>query len=491
MSRCFSEFQLKELFRNRKFDSHLKTVSGKKAEIIRTGDSNSDTGPDFRNSLIKINGITYRGDIELHRVSSDWYAHNHHTDRNYNSVILHVVVEYDDSSGCVTQAGRKVETVELSGFLSADAEGFLSGIEFEDRLVSLRCSGENPKLSASVKLDFLRHMGAKRFIHKAGRFEERLKDIIDENRPVVFEAKQAYFRDFADLRIEHRKYDGAELRTESYWDQLFYEGILEGLGYSKNTAPFRKLARNAALDFLRQNSGIEELRADAILFGVAGLLPKARVDFDGDSIEYCAKLDAVWQSIRRNYRREFVDSSEWLFFKLRPQNFPTIRIAGAGRLVSGWLIEHTCGDTMREAFDGRNSDFAEVWRKKLVIPARDYWSRHFIFGTLATVDIRMLIGLGRAEEIIINTILPLTYLRGQVFGDLPLSERARAVYESHPPVADNAVTLIIKENLFGGDNILDSVQAQQGAIQLYRNLCSEGRCERCNIWKALRRKPAA
>ena len=215
------------------------------------------------------------------------------------------------------------------------------------------------------------------------------------------------------------------------------------------------------------------------------------MDFDGDSIEYCAKLDAVWQSIRRNYRREFVDSSEWLFFKLRPQNFPTIRIAGAGRLVSGWLIEHTCGDTMREAFDDRNSDFAEVWRKKLVIPARDYWSRHFIFGTLATVDIRMLIGLGRAEEIIINTILPLTYLRGQVFGDLPLSERARAVYESHPPVADNAVTLIIKENLFGGDNILDSVQAQQGAIQLYRNLCSEGRCERCNIWKALRRKPAA
>ena len=491
MSRSFSEFQLKELFRNRKFDSRLKTVSGKNAEIIQTGDSNSDTGPDFRNSLIKINGVTYRGDIELHRVSSDWYVHNHHTDRNYNSVILHVVLEYDDASGCVTQAGRKIETVEISRFLSADAGDFLSGIESEDRLVTLRCSGENRKLSVSVKLDYLRLMGAKRFMHKAGKFEERLKDIIDENRPVVFEAKQSYFRDFADLRIEHRKYDGEELRTESYWDQLLYEGILEGLGYSKNTIPFKKLARNAALDFLRQNRGIEELRADAMLFGVAGLLPKTTVDFDSDSIEYCAKLDAAWRSIRRDYKREFVDGSEWLFFKLRPQNFPTIRIAGAGRLVSGWLIEHTCGDTIREAFDDGNSGFAEVWRKKLVVPASDYWSKHFIFGTLASVDIRMLIGAGRAEEIIINTVLPLAYLRGHVFDDPRLTEKAKATYESHPPVADNAMTLIIKENLFGGDNVLDSVKAQQGAIQLYRNLCSEKRCERCSIWKALRGRPAA
>lgn len=491
MSRSFSEFQLKELFRNRKFDSKLKTVSGKSAEIIQTGDSNSDTGPDFKNSLIKINGITYRGDIELHRISSDWYAHNHHMDRNYNSVVLHVVVECDDTSACATEAGRKIETIELSRFLSADADGFLSGIETEERLVSLRCNGENRKLSVSVKLDFLRLMGARRFMHKAARFEERLKDIIDENRPVVFEAKQTYFRDFADLRIEHRRHDGAELRTENYWDQLLYEGIMEGLGYSKNTVPFKKLARNATLDFLRQNRGIEELGTDAILFGVAGLLPQATANFDNDSIEYCAKLDAAWQSIKKNYKREFVDNSEWLFFKLRPQNFPTIRIAGAGRLLSGWLIEHTCGEIMRETSGKSNRDFPEVWRRKLVVPAHDYWSRHYIFGTLATVDVRMLIGLGRAEEIIINTILPLTYLRGQIFGDPALSEQAKLVYEDHPPVADNAVTLIIKENLFGGDNVLGSVEAQQGAIQLYRNLCSERRCERCKIWKALHRKPAA
>ena len=491
MSRSFSEFQLRELFRNRKFDSRLKTVSGKDAEILQTGDPNSDTGPDFKHSLVKINGITYRGDIELHRISSDWFAHNHHLDRNYNSVILHVVIECDDTSGCVTEAGRKIETIELSRYLSSDAVGFLSGIETEERIVSLRCAGENRKLSVSFKLDFLRLMGARRFMSKVGRFEERLKDIIDENRPVVFEAKQTYFKDFADLRIEHRKYEGAELRTESYWAQLLYEGILEGLGYSKNVLPFRKLARNATLDFLRRNSSGDELKTYAILFHAAGLLPQSTGGFDQESIDYCAGLNDAWQAVRKNYKREFVDRSDWLFFKLRPQNFPTIRIAGAGCILSEWMIGQSFGVIIGEVAGNTDRAFAEVWRKRLVVSAHDFWSRHYIFGTPAAVGVRMLIGAGRAEEILINTVFPLTYLRGQIFSDSYLSEQAKRIYEDHPPVTDNTLTLIIKENLFGGDNVIGSVDAQQGAIHLYRNLCSERRCERCKIWKAIHRKPAA
>ena len=146
------EFQLKELFRNRKFDSKLKAVSGKSVEILQTGEANSDTGPDFKHSLVRINGITMRGDIELHRVSSDWYTHNHHLDRNYNSVVLHVVGDRDDTRGCVTQAGRKIETLELSKFLSADASGFLTALEPEERIISLKCLADNHKLAIKEKV---------------------------------------------------------------------------------------------------------------------------------------------------------------------------------------------------------------------------------------------------------------------------------------------------------------------------------------------------
>lgn len=479
------EFQLKELFRNRKFDSKLKAVSGKSVEILQTGEANSDTGPDFRHSLVRVNGITMRGDVELHRVSSDWYTHNHHLDRNYNSVILHVVTECDDTRGCVTQAGRKIETLELSKFLSPDAAAFLAALEPDERIVALKCVADNHKLAIHEKTEFLRQLGEKRFIHKANKFEERLKDIVDENRPVVFEAKQNYFRDFADLHIEHRKCDESELRTERYWDQLLYEGIMEGLGYSKNTQPFRKLARNVSLDFLREQSAGDELGTEAVLFGAANLIPEAREGFDEESKSYCAKLDGIWQTVKKKYKREYVDKSDWLFFKLRPQNFPTIRMAGVSRLLSGHLMKHSTGELMRSAAEKGDRGLAEAWRNILVVPSRNYWTRHFVFGAAASTEVRMLIGAGRAEEIIINTVLPLTYLRGELFHDIQLREQAMRVYAEHAPVADNTITLMMKEGLFGGDNVLDTVVAQQGALHLYRTLCSERRCERCKIGRSL------
>lgn len=97
----------------------------------------------------------------------------------------------------------------------------------------------------------------------------------------------------------------------------------------------------------------------------------------------------------------------------------------------------------------------------------------------------MLIGMGRAEEIIINTILPLTYLRGKIFDDAGLSDQAMRIFGDHPSVDDNMITLFVKESLFGGDNVLGTVAAQQGALHLYRNYCSERRCERCKIGKSL------
>lgn len=486
-----SEFQLKELFKNRKFDAELKSVSGKKIEILQTGEVNSDTGPDFRHSLVKIDGITMRGDIELHRQSSDWHSHNHYKDRNYNSVVLHVVTGCDDAQECVTQAGRKIETLELSKFLSGDAEAFLARFEPEERIVPLRCAGDNDKLPLQTKTAYLRMLGEKRFIHKVNKLEERLKDIIDENRPVVFEAKQKYFKDFADLQIQHRKYDESELQTESYWDQLLYEGIMEGLGYSKNTAPLRKLARNVSLAFLREHASGDEMTIEATLLGAAGLMPNSTRGFDNESGEYCPKLESAWLNVKKKYKREYIDQSEWLFFKLRPQNFPTVRIAGAAILLAGRLMKHPAGELIRSALEKDDRGFVEAWREILIVNARGYWSRHFVFGAPASTEVRMLIGAGRAEEIIINIVLPLTYLRGRFFHEAGMSARAMRIYGDHPPTADNAIVLTVKEGLFGGDNVFGRVVTQQGALHLYRALCSEKRCERCRIGKSLYGKTAA
>ncbi|MGO9482165.1 MAG: DUF2851 family protein [Candidatus Kryptoniota bacterium] len=507
-----SEAQLKEIFRNRKFDfSLISSTSGKRVEIIQTGEVNSDAGPDFKHALIKIEGVTMRGEIELHKRSSDWYSHNHQTDRNYNGVVLHVVVECDEPRSCQTESGRTIETVELSKFLLPDAQKYLSQRDqlAEERIAPLNCAGKNSVVPFKEKLDYLKLLGEKRFMHKVNKFEERLRDIVDENRPVIFEAKQRYFRDFSELLIEHKTYEKSEMQDENYWDQLLYEGIVEGLGYIKNTAAFRKLARNATLSFLREYSNGEEGIIEAMLFGAAGLLPQMEAGFDDESKTYCEQLVRIWQGIKKKYKREYVDKSEWLFFKLRPQNFPTVRIAGAshflceqhGKFSAKELVEqrgtgsntlaNTASENHQNVFPASVNLDLSLWRKTLIVPAEGYWSRHFVFGTLASTNVKMLIGAIRAEEIIINSILPLTYLRGNIFETQALCDVALETYRQHPTTQDNNITLLIKQDLFGGDNVFDTVIAQQGALYIYRSLCSERRCARCKIGRAVFKKSPA
>ncbi len=480
-----SEFQLKELFKNKMFNSYLKSVSGMRVEIIRTGEPNFDAGPDFKHAMVRINGILMHGDIELHRLNSDWYAHRHHTDGNYNSVVLHVVADYNEPRDCLTLSGRMVETLELTRYLTEYAGKFLARMDAEERLVLIRCAGRNDMLSRDEKVEYLDLLGEKRFMHKVNKFEERLKDIVDENRPVVFESGQKYFRDFSDLQIVHGTYDKSDLREEMYWDQLLYEGILEGLGYSKNTVPFRKLARNVTLLFLRELSSGDREVIEAVLFGASGLLPREVASFDEESKSYCEKLDGIWQGLKKKYKREFMDRSEWLFFKLRPQNFPTVRIAAASYLLSGMIRSYSAKVLTDWATMKGEAELLAAWRRFLTVPSREFWSRHFVFGNSATSEVRMLIGTSRAEEIIINVLLPLVFLRGRIFDDSALQEKGIAIYRTHPPTADNNITLILKDAFFGGDNVFRTVRAQQGALHIYRTLCFEKRCSRCKVGKAV------
>ncbi len=479
-----SEFQLKELFKNRMFNSSLKSVSGMKVEIIRTGEANSDAGPDFRRAVVRINGILMRGDVELHRLNSDWYSHRHHTDRNYNSVVLHVVGECNEARDCLTFSGRKIETLELPRFLLDEAVNFLGRLDSEEKMIRIRCAGQTEEISRQDKIEYLNSLGEKRFARKVNKFEERLKDIVDENRPVVFEARQKYFRDFSELQVIHETHEKSELLEEAYWDQLLYEGILEGLGYSKNTAPFRKLSHNVSFSFLKEQSNGARGTIEAILFGVSGLLPQDLGRFDEESTTYCEGLTRIWQGVKKKYKREHMDKSEWLFFKLRPQNFPTIRIAGASHVLSNLMALCRAGELIGWAATREEGVVLLSWRRLLTVPSHDFWSRHYVFDTPAATDIRMLIGSSRAEEIIINTVLPLVYLRGRIFDNPALQERGMKMYANHKPTSDNNITLMIKDALFGGDNVFNTVQVQQGALHLYRTLCSEKRCSKCRIGKA-------
>ncbi|MBK7856520.1 MAG: DUF2851 family protein [Bacteroidetes bacterium] len=74
---------------------NLKTTSGESIEILKPGNLQFDSGPDFFNAQIKINETLWAGNVEIDMYASDWVKHKHHKDTAYNKIILHVVYEVD------------------------------------------------------------------------------------------------------------------------------------------------------------------------------------------------------------------------------------------------------------------------------------------------------------------------------------------------------------------------------------------------------------
>ena len=105
-----TEDLVKFLWNYRLFTSvALRTVSGKSVEIVSPGEANSNAGPDFFNAKIKLDGVLWAGNVEVHTDSADWERHGHHRDSSYNNVVLHVVTSY--KAAARTLDNREIETL--------------------------------------------------------------------------------------------------------------------------------------------------------------------------------------------------------------------------------------------------------------------------------------------------------------------------------------------------------------------------------------------
>ena len=467
--------------------SELHTADEKRVTILSPGVSNSDGGPDFLNARIRIGNITYRGDVELHVTAPEWHQHNHGVDPHYNRVILHVVFGDEHlAPPAQTASARPIPLLVLHPFLDQSLlQEMLSALSgLGQARGTLPCRGRTRHITRDLLEAWIGRLAYERIEFKISRFEDRLKALIDEKNNVVQEPYPRYYGNPDEIPPPRKQYTRQMYTAVDVWEQLLYEGIMEAMGYSKNSAPFVRLAQSMRLRFL-QNVGLCELhQTTALLFGTAGLLPSIRTVSEKDSRGYVRPLRRTWKEYKTSFTGDVLNEADWLFFRLRPQNFPTARLAAVCFLLPSLFGKERFRNLVKLfKSDGPTStDRMKRLAEALKVTPDEFWSHHFHFrGKAGRVGIAL--GEQRIHEIVLNAIVPVLLLYARIFRDNAVRIHTRMLVESLPSTEENSITRAMTGDLLAGKMHLSTSFMQQGAIQLFKFYCSANRCAECEVGK--------
>jgi hypothetical protein len=478
---------LYEIWKKQDFIKELETTSGQLVKVIDTGTENRETGgPDFKHAKIQIGSLTYSGDIEIDGVHTDWKAHGHHLNKKYNSVILHVVFNNSRKDSFVfTQNGRKVQSFSLEPFINSNLrEKIQQAIisERSGRINKMPCAEVNSELNEKEKLDFIYQLGIERFKQKCEKVVSRLKELvylkeINLKEPVInYEPDQNFYK---------REFTAKDFGDSVLWEQMIYESMFEALGFSKNKDIMHRLAASIDINLLKKFVGEENFLQilESIFFNISGLIPPIEKIPDEETSEYVRKLVELWSLYKNNYDGRVFHQTQWNFAKLRPYNFPTVRIAGGVRLlcqiIRGKVIQAIINDF--ENYKS-NKQIISSLRGHLIVKGEGFWHNHYTFDQPSNIKINYFVGVSRADEIIINVILPVFSVYFDLFNRKELTNKVLKVYLNYYQQSENNLVFEVSETLNLNDAWKRSV-LYQGMIDLFRNYCSKDNCMECNIGK--------
>jgi len=485
---------LRHIWSKQYLTGNLKTTDGKALTVITVGQMNSDGGPDFCNAKIKIGDVTYFGDVEIHRTVFEWLQHQHQEDPRYNKVILHVVLEASgDIPTTFVYSGRRIPVFVLGQFLSDSIQTIWQKAILDERakkLEAIHCFHRNSSLTPETLEHWLTKLASERLELKLRRFDERLKQLAHERRLSVREWRQPYGcipgeGEQDEIPFPYPDLVQKDFSNKELWEQLLYEGVMEGLGYSKNREPFLRLAKNITLKKIADiGIPISYIIIESLMFGVANLLPRSNSLAEKEARQYVRVLNKQWKELRPHYHGEILHPADWQFFPTRPSNFPTIRLVAASILIKYFLENdffHCIIQLLKDniSAEERGSNLIHLF----AIETSEFWNHHYSFHTVASAKVTAL-GTSRIREIIINAVLPMTLLYARIFKDKGVREGVLELYQSFPASDDNSITRLMENQLLKKRVSLTNVQRQQAVIQLYKFYCAEGRCSDCELSSA-------
>ena len=439
-----SEIALRWLRSSKSMAGKLFSSGGSKVAVLEPGEPNRDSGPDFLGAMLLIDGEVKRGDVEIHLRARSWYEHNHHSDPAFANVILHVVAFEPKGDQTIDHAGRIIPTLVFP--LSEDWNARLSK--------KLRwpwndgCYHERPEMrEGEIYLELLR-LGKERLNHKRKSFK---------------------------LQLE---------AGHSYGD-IFYRGLARALGYSKNSTQFSRFSRMLSLDDIHRvirtdGAGSKEDKTlESLLFGFSGLIDT------GSSDKRRRALSRKWHEISHLIVQAPMNGSDWKFFRLRPQNFPTRRMAALAGFLKRYDPERFVQLAAFAAVNFKSPEkFIMALEESLILRGDPYWNQMSRFGK----DLRRrsaLIGKARARTIALNVVLPLLGVFAVEESDSALEARVNRIAFVYPPEQDNSILRHIRRFVLpcSPDHPMfsSSAMVQQGMIHLYNRWCSRGEVQNCPL----------
>ncbi|MBI3124530.1 MAG: DUF2851 family protein [Ignavibacteriales bacterium] len=483
------ESALYEVWKHQDFKNTLKTPDGEDVVILERGTLNHEhAGPDFRNARIRIGNLTYVGDIEIDCAYTDWKSHGHHLDSKYNKVVLHAsFINKSNYSHVYTRDGRKVPSVCLNDFLDPKLiEGMKSELEETENNggTSLKCHSINDAITPEQKEKILYELGVHRFEKKCKKIFSRLKELEFLREMKIKEPVVSYdlSNQFHEKNFTHKDFGSKEI-----WQQLLYELLFEALGYSKNKTQMMELAGRANVKFLSriEKDGVIIEKYESVLFHVSGLIQNSTVAGEEQTKAYLERLNLHWNSLRALYDGALMDETEWHFFRLRPQNFPTVRIAGGAKLLFDLLHGEIIKIMIKKITEIHNlTVLINSLRSMFVVRADGYWRNHYIFDEPASSEIKYFVGASRADEIVVNVLIPFFAVYFDVFGNKNLSKKVFKMYTIFQQKAENQIITDVAGSLNLAESMKKTIIAQ-GMIELFRNLCSKNKCLECEIGKTV------
>lgn len=402
-------------------------TDGRRVEIIDPGLHNHNAGPDFFNAKIKIDGTVWVGNVEIHDHSKDWYLHGHDHDKAYDNVILHVAETID--SEIINNDGVSIPQIQLSvpqnvtdnyrELLSADAYP--------------PCYKIVPQLTRLMIHSWMAALQTERLEQKTKAIEQRAA------------------------------------RLDGSWEDAYFVTLARNYGFGVNGDAFEQWAMNVPLNKVGHHRD-DIFQIEAIFMGQAGLLNintiPERYQKDALNDGYFAKLKNEYEYLAHKFTLKPMDSTIWKFLRMRPQNFPHIRISQLATLYYSkkaslsQLIECTTADQLREM---------------LKTHVTTYWETHYTFGSTSVKNEKNLSPFS-LNLLMINTAIPMLFAYGRHTADEKLCENAINILENLRPENNYIIRMWQQCGL-----VVANAGDSQALIQLKKEYCDKKDCLRCRI----------
>jgi len=389
-------------------------------DVVNQGIHNTNSGADFQQAKIRIGKTLWAGNVEIHTQSADWFAHKHQADAAYNNVILHVVYE-QKGNPAVRQNGEVIPTLELKSRINP---GLLSRYEElakrQDWIPCARFFKDTDQFVARSFLDRL--------------LVERLEGKVEQVNAML-------------------------AASENDWENVMFQMIARYMGASINKDPFYALAKSLPVKVWAKYQH-DALQIEALVLGQAGFLSETFTD------EYPNQLRKEYNYLKRLHQLQPMDKHVWKFLRLRPSNFPTLRMAQLAALMCKEvkLLSH-----ILEAKDAKSIHrFFEV-------EVTEYWKTHYQFDKPSKkVDHHL--GAAMKDILLINAVAPVLFAYGKYKGNEDYCERAVQLLESCKPES-NAIITGWKKLEMKPANAFES----QYLLQLKTEYCDKFRCLDCAV----------